>query len=208
MSTYYTHPVCEGTVTSLREFMLNCARAVGYYVTLRDEAGGPIDQFDLEKLVAPRLRNNEQKFSAQLAELEGMSDEEAGRRAQAELQRRLAERREAAEEAAQRRARCEAMLGKVRACACPSKEHAQLWKFCEEQLADTILLERDLEESPIDPEKYTARAWKERQAAFLRRQIESEREDNELERELAARRRAYTEALLKALDRAEGTRTP
>lgn len=67
MATGYTHPVAEGTVTDFATFALDCARAFGALITIRDDPPGtPIpDEF------TPSTWNAEAKEGAEarLAEL-------------------------------------------------------------------------------------------------------------------------------------------
>jgi hypothetical protein len=89
MPTGYTADVGEGKITTLRDFALRCARGMGACISMRDD---PWDKQIPEKFEpyleysVPRL----EEAKALLAELDTMSLEEAGIRAEIEFNGRLA----------------------------------------------------------------------------------------------------------------------
>jgi len=157
MPTGYTHAVQEGKITEFREFAMQCARAFGALILMRDDpADAPIpEEFK------PSQWNAEagEKAKARLAELHSMSDATASAEAARAHQEALAEWRARQERKDIERQRYEAMLARVRAWEPPSIEHVDFKSFMSSQLEQSIQF--DCSDSIYDdqPEDKTGAVW-------------------------------------------------
>lgn len=163
MPTGYTAAVQDGTITEFREFALQCARAFGATITMRDD---PMDK-PIPDAFAPsdwhaKALERERKT---LAELRTMSLDHAEREAKAHHEAALAEWKRRRAERQEQRLRYEAMLAEVRAWQPPSPDHVELKSFMERQLIDSIdfdCREHDEEEpKPITGPEWLAKRIKE-----------------------------------------------
>lgn len=158
MPTGYTAGVADGTITTLRQFALLCARGMGACISIRDEPfDTPIpERFEPSSWYADELRGAE----ARLAELDAMSPEArelaaeaAFGSAHAEWVKRQVERRE-------QFVRYQAMLAEVEAWETDAEG---IRDFMLEQLRTSIDFDCRYAESPppYDPEpaKLTAGEW-------------------------------------------------
>ncbi len=136
MPTGYTAGVQDGTITEFRAFALQCARAMGALVMMRDDAmDAPIpDEFKPSTYYDDAVA----KAKASLADLDAMTSETLSQRWNAEREEtvRRWEQREA--ERKIQRGRYEAMLLQVRAWTPPSPDHDGLKEFMIEQLQQSI----------------------------------------------------------------------
>jgi len=136
MPTGYTQPLYEGKELTFEQFALNCARAFGALIEMRDEPqDAPIPEsfqpnsFYQEKLT--ELENNLQKYTA-------MSDQEADTLADAEYQATQKNARKAIKKKEAMKVRYEGMLQQVESWVTPSNEHAGLKEFMIKQLKESI----------------------------------------------------------------------
>lgn len=158
MSTGYTASVSDGTVTELPEFAMQCARAFGALVMMRDmPLSAPVpDRFEASTsyhdgvLAAARKR---------LDELDALSADEiaaAATIAQAERERShesyLADKRI-------RKGRYEAMIEKVRDWTQPTPDHEPLRDFMIEQVNQSIDFDCSVGPWSNKPETLTPAAW-------------------------------------------------
>lgn len=136
MATGYVHPVADGKVTTLRDFALQCARAFGALITMRDD---PMDAPIPERL-EPNFSFYEgalSKARADLARLSAMSLVEAREAQAAERAEQLAERERYISER-------EAEFGRVRAMRAataewtPDPDCADLKAFMLDQLDSSL----------------------------------------------------------------------
>lgn len=156
MPTGYTASVQDGTITEFSEFALQCARAFGACIDMRDDpADRPIPEkfeassYHQEQLAAAKTRRGwlVSLTPAQVAqECEKAFHERRGRDEQ--YARRKVEAKE----------RYEAMLANVRAWQAPSEDHIKFKEFMEEQLATSIDHDcRDFEREAVfmdEPEEW------------------------------------------------------
>lgn len=136
MPTGYTADVATGKVAEFREFAMQCARAFGALVTMRDDApDAPIpDAFEpanyyqerLDKAIAERSRIHAMTVSEAVEDLAKHNAKQATAR-----QRLVAE-------SADTRKRYEAMLSKATAWVPPTTEHQGLKDFMVQQLTESI----------------------------------------------------------------------
>ena len=164
MPTGYTAAVSDGTVTDLRTFALNTARAFGALISLRDEPSGkPIpteikpSDHHLESLREAREEREKLLLMSQQDRINA-----------AEL-RYIDEVRYYDEDKAERdaiRARYQAMLAKVENYTPPTPEHTKLKEYMREQLTNSIDWDCDARKEPVrrDPDEWwddqlTATQW-------------------------------------------------
>lgn len=202
MPTGYTAPVQSGEITEFKDFALQCARAFGALIMMRDD---PSDA-PIPKRFEPSTYNADRLAEA-TAELARISDqpvsfwEAEASRTYAEALARWEERRQ---EKREQRTRYEAMLAKVEAWTPPTPDHEELKKFMGQQLAESIRFDcgsTDEDEAKYDP-KPELRQWADYRAerlAELTRQVSYHTEENRKEIERTEGRNRWVEALRAAL---------
>lgn len=195
MSTGYTHAVQDGTITDFPTFAMQCARAFGALVAMRDD---PSDakipqQFEPSDYNAKRLA----EAHADLARLQAMTvDQQTAAckthndEAEAYWLHRDADRKA-------HRARYEAMLAKVRAWTPPTGEHIEMKSFMEKQLLDSISF--DCGPSSPKPERKKRADWYAEALATAKRDIEYHAAENEKEIARARSRTAWVASLRASL---------
>ncbi|HUW00859.1 MAG TPA: hypothetical protein VMW08_00775 [Acidimicrobiales bacterium] len=136
MPTGYTESVQKGEVTELAVFAIECARAFGALVTMRDApTGTPIpDEFQPSSHYRDRIA----ELETELAEVEGWSHDQAADAAMDAFTAEVDRRRERREREAEEEARYEAMLAKVEAWTPPTLGHRELKTFMVDQLTESI----------------------------------------------------------------------
>lgn len=134
MPTGYTADIKDGI--SFEEFVLNCAKAFGACISMRDlPSGTPIPQ-----KFQPSLYNATALAKAQeeLRRLEDMPEAEAIALRTAEYQEEERSRLKRLEENKKQLEAYRAMLDKVKAWTPPSTEHLELKSFMVKQLEESI----------------------------------------------------------------------
>jgi hypothetical protein len=167
MPTGYTHGVQEGKVTEFRDYAMQCARAFGATIMMRDEpASTPIPEaFEPSSYNAQRLEESK----ALLAKLLEMTPEEAAKACEKENREQAAYAKKANERRAVEQSRYEAMLAKAEAWEPPSVEHREFKKFMCDQLRESIRFDC----SPYEgPEPLSPEAWMGESLRRVRRDIE------------------------------------
>lgn len=136
MPTGYTAPVAYGTITSLRAYALQCARAFGATVTMRDDpqAAEIPERFEPNPLYSEMLT----KALVRLRHLHALSPIEAQREMQQQHSADMARWREQTWDDARQRARYNNMLQEVAAWQPPTPEHDGLHEFMCKQLSESI----------------------------------------------------------------------
>lgn len=135
MPTGYTAKICEGPQT-FRDFTMQCARAFGALLSMRDEPfDAPIpDKFEPAAYYAESV----EKAQAEVARLSAMSVAEARAYGQAQLDAEIKRAQDYIEENKQGRERLLAMKAEVEAWSCPGADHENLKAFMLRQLDDTL----------------------------------------------------------------------
>jgi hypothetical protein len=166
MPTGYTADVQSGKVTEFPEFAMQCARAFGALIMMRDESSkAPIpERFE------PKTSYYDEALAsakARLAELLAMSPEAVT--AAAEESHKDAVARWSARRAARaaERQRYEAMLAKVAAWEPPTPEHDGMKKFMADQLRESIKFDcsGDYDDEPV---ALAGPAWLEKETETAR----------------------------------------
>lgn len=196
MPTGYTAKIADGI--SFREFAMDCARAFGACIEIRDEPGGgeaipekfePSDYHD-KRLAEARAERT--RIFAMSAEETEVAAEAAWNAAETRRLERLAGYRAL-------RSRYEAMLADVDAWKPPTIEHAEMRTFMRDQITQSINF--DCNESYADtPEKrLTGSEWWGTMLAKADRDIEYHAREAGKERERAASRTKWVANLRASL---------
>lgn len=135
MPTGYTADLYDGKDVSFEDFTLNCARAFGALVSLRDEPDAEIpDEFKVDEFYVKKF----EKAEEELEKAKQMTDEDFA----AEAEETFAERKELLlrmiEEKKEIRKRYENMLEQVKQWVPPTEDHIELKNFMMSQLEDSI----------------------------------------------------------------------
>lgn len=155
MATGYTHNVADGKVTDFRTFAMQCARAFGATIMMRDD---PADAPIPEEFTPDTKYHDEQlvEATARLATLKEMSSDARRDEIEAAFRERSKQWEKSEAERARTQARYEAMLAKVREWEPPSPDHTEMKAFMEKQLVDSI----EWDCRPTDPpKKPTPQEW-------------------------------------------------
>ena len=162
MPTGYTAGVRDGTITDFAEYAMNCARAFGALIEMRDD---PSDA-EIPKKLEPSTYSNERLKEAEeeFRRIGRMSNADAEEEAEKAYNEKLAHRARMESEQRKIRERYDAMLSKARAFRSPSSDHDGYAKFLVSQLTDSI--EWDCHDSSdAMPVKETGLEWRIRRNA-------------------------------------------
>lgn len=185
MPTGYTAGIYNGTTTDFPTFAMECARAFGALIMLRDEPiGAPIPE-----ALAPSTQFYDEQIAiatVELARLNALSAEECEAEAQRAFDAEVERQNERLRSYDDLRARYKAMLAEVQLWTPPSRDHAEMKQFMRDQLTQSI--DFDCPADPLryydKPERLTGEAWKAKQVAEATRRIETnaKRRAEEVER--------------------------
>jgi len=136
MPTGYTADVQSGKVTTFPEFALQCARAFGALVLMReDPANAPIpNEFKPSDYHIKALDDAREKLAA----LSAMSSAERDEASSKDNAEKLASWEKYEAEKAEHKQRYEAMLAKVEAWEPPTPDHTNLKIFMTQQITKSI----------------------------------------------------------------------
>jgi len=196
MPTGYTADIKDGI--SFETFALNCARAFGACVTLRDEPGGGEnipDEFAPSDYHVKAV----QKAHDELATLLAMPEQEQERAAAKSWDDAETSRIMRLEDKRKQREAYEAMLAKVNAWTPPTLEHVGLHEFMLSQIAQSIDFDcgGDYDKEPTP--RMTGDQWASERAARLNRDIGYHEKEHAAEVQRAESRTAWVKALRSAL---------
>jgi hypothetical protein len=196
MPTGYTAAVADGGITEFRDFALDCARAFGACVTLRDEPhDAPIpDEFQ------PSTDYHDKAIRQAKHELElvlAMSDEECEEAARVEYVAAVETHRERGQELEDRRLRYKRMLEKAEAWKSPSDDHDGLKDFMVSQLRKSI--DFDCTHHGKFPERETGAEWRSRKLAKANRDIEYHEDERQKEIDRVSSRNNWLKQLRQSL---------
>lgn len=168
MPTGYTAGVQDGKVTSFAEFAMNCARAFGALVELRDAPSAPIPQ-----KFKPSSYHEKALADAQatLKDLHGMSDTAADVAASKEYRDAISGWDQTERENTQSRNRYNAMLAQVITWNPPSPDHVELKKFMVQQLTESLKFDCG-DRNDWKPKRLNGSAWLEKKIASTERGVE------------------------------------
>lgn len=196
MPTGYTADIKDGI--SFKTFAMNCARAFGACIELRDEGGGGEvipEAFAPSDYHAKAL----EKARTELLALEAMTPEQCERSAAKAYDDAETNRVVRLQEKADQRAAYEAMLAKVRAWAPPTPEHADLHEFMAGQITESIRFDCDGTYYETPTVRLTGDEWAAQRRASLSRDVGYHEREHAAEVQRASSRTAWVAALRASL---------
>ena len=196
MPTGYTADVQSGKVTEFEEYAMQCARAFGALIMMRDdpkdaEIPESFEASDHHQKALDQANHDMQMFREASDEILATRQKSQFDQAMKSHEERLATKRE-------QRKRYEAMLEKAKAYESPSPDHDDFKNFLVSQLENSI--DWDCSEKHCEPPKVeTFGAWKERERAELQRSISYHAKHLAEEVERARSRTEWVSMLRKSL---------
>ena len=196
MASGYTADVASGKITDFTEYALQCARAFGACIMLRDEPlSSEIPEFSPSDYHAERLVESEKALADFLAmdasQRQAMHAKEHAKHV-ADADKWIAEKKVTL-------SRYNAMLEKAMAFEPPSAEHQQYAKFLVDQLTSSI--ECDCDESYYTELKQEVPfvLWEAAKISSLERSVEYHRNEHQQEVERTSQRNRWISQLKEAL---------
>lgn len=180
MPTGYTAKISEGI--SFEEYALNCARAFGALITMRDE---PSDSAIPEKF-EPSDYNNKalEKTRQELAELEAMDSNEANRQASSAFVKAEEYRLKSLKDVKTLREKYITMLVQVDKWVSPTPDHDSYKTFMRDQITDSIRHDCGEDHYKVQTVSLTGEQWLSREILNAKNGIEyhSKQHDEEVAR--------------------------
>ncbi len=196
MPTGYTAAIRDGI--TFKTYAMNCARAFGACIELRDEpAGGDAipERFEPSTYHA----NAAAKDRADLAALDAMTLADKERGAAKEYDDTETSRVMYLREKEATRAAYEAMLVQVNAWAAPTGEHENFKKFMREQIEQSIKFDCDSRLYSTPPERKTGPQWAAERQVLLAKSLARHEHEYAEEVKRADSRTAWVAALRSSL---------
>lgn len=195
MPTGYTSGIYSGNAVSFNDFALQCARAFGALITMRDDpADAPIpEEFAPSPFYAARVVEDEKNLAA----AREWDDATAEREARATYDREVSQWNESRIEREAMRQRYQAMLAQVQAWTPPTADHQGLKDFMSEQLRDSIRCDCDYE--PTIPKLLSGEAYRGMTIARLEQSLEYARQHQAEEIQRAETRTQWVRRLRESL---------
>lgn len=197
MPTGYTADVQSGKVSEFKDFALQCARAFGALITMRDDPmDAPIpDEFKPSDYYADSLKTSQ----ARIAELEAMTPAQVEAAAQQAFKEATREKARWLAEKSEERGRYEAMIAKVNAWTPPTDDHVGLKAFMIEQLRDSIKFDCGDGSYWSEPKSMTGAEWLATEMKRARERLSYDKQHIADERKRAEDRTAWVRALKQSL---------
>lgn len=195
MATGYTAGVADGKVTEFPDFAMQCARAFGALIMMRDDPHNAEipEEFEPSTFYAERLAEARER----LAVLEAMTPDGIVQAAQASNEQAAAAFAENRARQEKIVARYRAMLEKVEAWVPPSLDHVEMKDFMRQQLESSI----DFDSYDLAaPEAEEAGDWYAREVGAARRDITRYAEEHEKEVERTRERNRWVRQLRGSLE--------
>lgn len=196
MPTGYTAEIKNGI--SFEAFAMNCARAFGACVTLRDEPGGGENIPD-EFAPSDYHANAGQKARDELRALLAMTPAQREHRAAKAYDDAETSRLAMLEERRKTREAYESMLAKVKVWMPPTPEHAGLHEFMRTQIEQSIDVDCVSDYGTTPTPRLTGEQWATQEAVRLSRDIAYHDQQHAGEVARAAGRTAWVRALRASL---------
>lgn len=196
MPTGYTDAIKDGI--SFRMFAMNCARAFGACVMLRDESGGGEkipEAFKPSDYSARRLRETREH----IAEIEAMNDAACDKAAAKEWKDESDRREQRIREKTALRLKYEAMLAEAHAWTPPTPDHVELRNFMISQIAQSIDFDCGISQYDKPPPKLSGAEWRAERLAQLYKDIAYYERENAAEIERTNQRNEWISALRESL---------
>lgn len=133
MATGYTYKIKDGI--SFEEFALDCAKAFGACIELRDTPNAEIpEKFEIDNYHLEQLGKTETK----LHEFKSLTDEEVSKIIESEYDERFSMLKKNIKDSRDLERKYQTMLSKVVAYTPPSDNHVEFKKFMENQIRESI----------------------------------------------------------------------
>lgn len=194
MPTGYTAPIADGI--TFEQYALNCARAFGALITMRDApANMPIP----DRIEPSDYHQRSMEIAhTTLERLSLLTAAQVDAEYRADFEKRLADHVARLQRAGDLRAAYEAMLAKVRAWKAPTDEHVEYKSFMEKQIIDSINFDCDTSyDKP--PVACKPSEWLAEYVADLRNSIERHEKQHREEVARAHARTMWVRALRESL---------
>jgi hypothetical protein len=196
MPTGYTECVGNGKVKDFSKFAMNCARAFGACITMRDEPfDAPIPEIFKPN---PYYKERTEEDSKDLKAIENMSEKEIKKAIEEEFKKDLDSYNRRLKAKREIKKNYEKMLIKVGAWRPPTEDHIAMKNFMIEQLTSSI--DSDCSEEYMQkPEKLQPEEWRKVQIKELKRSLEYCKKAWEEECDRSKTRTEWVENLRKSL---------
>lgn len=197
MPTGYTADIKDGI--SFETFALNCARAFGACITLRDEPGGgesipeEFEPSDYHVKAAQKARDD-------LAALLSMSKDDKEKSAAKFWDDAETSRMMRLQDKQKQRQSYEAMLEKVNAWVPPMPEHVGLHEFMRSQIMQSIDFDCDITYDSEPTPRQTGEEWASERANRLNRDIDYHDKENASEVRRTKERTEWVRSLRTSLE--------
>jgi hypothetical protein len=194
MPTGYTADIAKGI--TFEQFAMNCARAFGALVTMRDDPqNAPIpDVIEPSDYSQKRLEQTHVEMDRLLA----LSARQIADEAEQDFREELRRHAERMQKAAELRMKYEAMLACVRAWDAPTPDHNEFKAFMESQIVQSIDFDCDTSYDEMPQPKAPA-VWIAERLAQLRKDVAYHENAHREEVERAGQRTAWIQALRNSL---------
>jgi hypothetical protein len=197
MPTGYTSNIYDGKKVSGKDFLLDCAKAFGACITMRDDPA----EAEIPEEFKPSTYYEERTVEAikELEKYKAMSLEDAEKLLEVEYQQNEKHRLESIEENNKRKQRYQKVLDEVKLWMPPTDEHVHLKEFAIEQLIRSI--DFDCDNSYLDNPyvKLSAQEWLNNKIEQFTEEIERSRKHQEEENERAKGRTEWIKQLRNSL---------
>lgn len=195
MPTGYTAAIADGI--TFQQYAMNCARAFGALITMRDEpSGAPIpDVFEPSDYHSTKVL----EARAMLAQLEAMSEAHAKRAADKAWDDAETHRIGRLLELASLREKYTAMLSQAKAYVAPTPDHEQFRTFMCEQIEQSIDFDCDTKYHDAPTTRLSALEWLGQQRAQAIHDIEYHSKSDAEEIDRAAKRTAWVANMRQSL---------
>lgn len=199
MPTGYTADVADGKTTDFAAFVMNCARAFGALIELRDSP-----EAEIPESFAPSMYHQEafDRAVGALRELADVDAEEAERRADADYDENMRLWAEGKRKREETRRRYRSMLDRVNAWQPPTREHIGLRDFMRQQLEESIRFDCDHDDERWIPKRRTGKQWLKEQRQRSNESREYHRAEMSKERDRSLERSAWVKELRRSLSEA------
>lgn len=195
MPTGYTAAILDGI--DFKTYAMNCARAFGAFVELRDDPGGG-EQIPEEFKASDYHIKAAAKACDELATLHSLSREQIEQAAASDWQEKEARRLAREQDRRKQREAYEAMLAQAKAWTPPTTEHEGLAKFMRVQIELSIRFDCDYSEPPT--ENLAGSDWVADRRRELMRDVEYHEREHVGEVSRATARTAWVQALRASLE--------
>lgn len=200
MPTGYTAGVADGTVEEFKEYALQCARAFGACVMLRDEPlSSDIPEFEPSDYHINELVKAEQELLA----FSNTGEAERREMHAAEHKKKVERAELGIAEKQEERGRYESMLEKARQFQAPSPEHIKYAEFLVSQLEESIAWDCNIDYYEALKKPVEFHQWESDVVESLTDSIEYHKTRHREEIERAESRNLWIKQLRAVLDREE-----